>query len=52
MKVYFEPKIEIVRLSSDTALLNALGASGDIHTNTVVILPQSGNRAPRRTPVF
>ena len=50
-KQYIQPSAETLRLSSDTALLNALGASGDIRTNTIEI-PQDQNRAPKRTPVF
>ena len=49
---YIHPSIEIVRLSSDTALLNALGASGDLHSVNTTITTQSGNRAPKRTAVF
>ena len=51
---YIFPSIEIVRLSSDTAILNSLGASGDIHPSvgTPNIGNQSGNRAPGRTEVF
>ena len=48
---YIFPTIEIVRLSSDTALLGALGASGDLHGDTT-IASQSGNRAPKRTEPF
>ena len=47
---YIFPTIEIVRLSSDTALLNALGASGDLHETGEG--SQSLNRAPKRTEPF
>ena len=53
-KVYLYPSIDIVRLSSDTAILNSLGASGDIRVSggTPNIGDQHSNRAPGRTEVF
>ena len=51
---YNQPSVEIVRLSSDTAILNSLGASGDIRVSggTPNIGDQHSNRAPGRTEVF
>ena len=41
---YLQPSIDIVRISSQNALLETLGISGDIHISTVEENPQSGNR--------
>ena len=51
MKTYQYPTIEIVRLDACTSLLDTLGASGDIHSNTITST-QSVNRAPGRSEVF
>ena len=52
MKTYIHPTIDIVRLSSDSSLLNTLGGSGDIHSSMLPTTDQSGNRAPKRAEVF
>ena len=53
-KQYIYPTVEIVRISSNTAILDTLGASGDIRTTggTPNIGTQNSNRAPGRTEVF